>query len=167
MTTLVAALGPAFAIVIVYVIVPPGAADVAGVVFVIERSAETTCVVAVTALLPVLLSKLSLDAVTVSLIVPDVATTFTSSTKKPLPAAGKEAIEQVIVPVPPTAGVVHDQNNGGFIATNVVPAGTVCVIFTLVAVSGPLFVIDCVYVSVPPVATGSGESTFVAERSAV
>jgi hypothetical protein len=47
---------------------------------------------------------------------------------------------QVTVPVPPTAGVVHDQPAGGVIETKVVALGGVNVQETLVALLGPLFV---------------------------
>jgi hypothetical protein len=50
--------------------------------------------------------------------------------------------------------------------TKLTPDGSVSTTFTPDASSGPLFVTPSVYVSVPPVWTGSGESVFVMERSA-
>jgi hypothetical protein len=47
---------------------------------------------------------------------------------------------QVIVPVPPTAGVTHVQPAGGIIDWNVVFGGVVCVNVAPVAAAGPLFV---------------------------
>jgi hypothetical protein len=47
---------------------------------------------------------------------------------------------QVIVPVPFTAGVVHDHPAGIVIDWNVVFGGVVSVMLTVVAVLGPLFV---------------------------
>ena len=47
------------------------------------------------------------------------------------------AIEQLIAPVPPTAGVVHDQPAGADSDTNVVPVGTVSESATVVALLGP------------------------------
>jgi hypothetical protein len=76
------------------------------------------------------------------------------------------AIEQVIVPVAPTAGVVHDQPPGGVSETNVVTIGNVSVSETLVASLGPALLTVMVYVMLFPGVTGSGESVFVTERSA-
>lgn len=50
--------------------------------------------------------------------------------------------------------------------TNVVPAGSVSTTLTADASLGPALLTLIVYVSVPPVATGSGESVFVIDRSA-
>jgi hypothetical protein len=51
--------------------------------------------------------------------------------------------------------------------TNVVPAGVVSEKETLDATSGPALVTLIVYVMFDPATTGSGESTFETERSAV
>ena len=50
------------------------------------------------------------------------------------------AIVQVIVPLAPTAGVVHDQPLGGVNEVNVAGAGSVIVNVAFVASFGPLFV---------------------------
>ena len=152
---------------IVYVIVPPAGAPVEAVVFAIARSAEMMLVVAVAVLLPEMLSNKSLDATTLSTIVPEVAMTFTTSVKVALAPFASDAFVQVIVPPAPTAGVVHEKPAGAMSDANVTPAGSVCVIFAFVAAFGPLFVIVCVYVIVPAGETGSGVSTFVATSSAI
>src|SRR5262245_11140231 len=51
--------------------------------------------------------------------------------------------------------------------TKVTPAGSVSTTLTADASSGPALLTPIVYVNVPTVATGSGESVFVIERSAV
>jgi hypothetical protein len=50
--------------------------------------------------------------------------------------------------------------------TNDVPAGSVSVTVAWHAVAGPALDTVTVYVSVPPGATGSGESSFVSDRFA-
>jgi hypothetical protein len=47
------------------------------------------------------------------------------------------AFVHVMVPVPPTGGVTHDQPAGAASETNVVLAGTLSVSETLVALLGP------------------------------
>jgi hypothetical protein len=72
----------------------------------------------------------------------------------------------VIVPVAPTAGVVHVHGPVVDSDTNVVPAGSVSVNVALAALLGPLFVIVIVYEMLLPALTGSGESVLVSRRSA-
>jgi hypothetical protein len=81
-------------------------------------------------------------------------------------AAGSEAIEQEIVPVPPAAGVVH-VNVGPDVCdslTNVVPAGTASVMLTVAASLGPLFV--TVTVNAIFVLSGAVAAAFVTPTSA-
>ena len=75
--------------------------------------------------------------------------------------AARLAMLQLVVLVP------EQVQPDAVLETNVVPAGIVSVTTTLVAamvVDG--FVTVIVYVSVPPIDTGSGLSVFVIERSA-
>jgi len=72
------------------------------------------------------------------------AVTFTITGKLAVPGA-KLVFVQVIVPVPPTAGTVHDQPDGtGLSDTKVVFAGIVSVKLADVAAPGPAFVTTCV-----------------------
>src|SRR5207302_4955899 len=54
--------------------------------------------------------------------------------------AGIEAFEQVIAPLPPIAGVEHDQPAGAESEANPVFAGTLCVTTTLLAAAPPWLV---------------------------
>ncbi len=86
-------------------------------------------------------------AVTVSLIlVPFAVPAFTFNTRVtvPLDPAGADAAVHVIVPVPPTGGVIHDVPGGAEIDWNVVFVGVVSVIDGLLAVPDPVFVTVCV-----------------------
>jgi hypothetical protein len=56
----------------------------------------------------------------------------------------KLAFVQLIVPVPPEAGVVQDHPDGTVIEPNVVLAGVVSVRLVLAALLGPEFVTTCV-----------------------
>jgi hypothetical protein len=56
----------------------------------------------------------------------------------------KLELVQLIVPVPPAAGVVHDHPAGTLIEPNVVLAGVVSVRVALAALLGPEFVTTCV-----------------------
>ena len=81
---------------------------------------------------------------------------------------------QVMVPVDPTAGVVHVQPAGGAIEENVALTGLVAALLlavvsvklTPVAVAGPLLVITAVIVNVFPAITVGEDEVFVIERSA-
>ncbi len=75
------------------------------------------------------------------------------------------AIEQLTVPVPPTAGVVHNQPAGDVSETNVVPPGSVSLSVTLSASLGPPFVTLTLYVVLLPATTVAGP-LFVTARSA-
>src|ERR1051325_659162 len=73
-----------------------------------------------------------------------------------------EFVVQVMAPVPPTAGVVQLQPEGGVIETNVVLDGTFCENVTVAVVADVLrFETVCEYVMLLPALTGSGESAFV------
>jgi hypothetical protein len=91
--------------------------------------------------------------------------TLTTSVKTTLPGAS-EATEQEIVPLAPTAGVVHVQPTGEVSDTNVVFAGSGSDSATVVALLGPALLTVIVYVRLVPGVTGSGASTFVTDRSA-
>src|SRR6267154_392393 len=110
------------------------------------------------------------DTVAVSAIfVPNAVPAFTCRTKVKLavPLTARLAIVQVIVPVPPTGGTVPQaQPAGGVIDWKVVFGGVFCVKLTVVAAAGPLLVTLCVYVTLLPDTTESGEPEFVATRSA-
>lgn len=90
--------------------------------------------------------------------------TATSSVKIPEPTA-RDAIEQLIVPPAPTAGVVQLQPPGADSEVNAVPAGRVSLHVTSVAGSGPAFETVIVYVRPLPARTGSGLSALVMETS--
>ena len=77
-----------------------------------------------------------------------------------------DAVEQEMEPPAPTAGVVHDQPAGVESETNVVDAGSVSVITTDAAGSGPLLATVIVYVRFWPATTGFGAATFVIASSA-
>jgi hypothetical protein len=51
--------------------------------------------------------------------------TLTVSGKTTLLPAARDAVKQLMLPVPPTAGVMHVQPAGGTIEEKVVPEGTV------------------------------------------
>src|SRR5205814_2547836 len=72
----------------------------------------------------------------------------------------------VMVPDPPTTGVVFDQPAGATRLTKVVPGGSVSAIVTLCASLGPLLMTVIVYVRFCPGPTGSGVSFFEITRSA-
>ena len=111
---------------------------------VIARSADAvTVVVAVEELLPAfgsLVKELTV-AVFDSTVPPAVpASTFTTSVKKSTVTANEELVHET-VPVPPTAGVVHDQPPVVESETNVVFAGNVSDSEAEAALLGPLLVI--------------------------
>src|SRR3954465_7890822 len=131
----------------VYATAAPGAAFVVGVDFVMPRSAlggGVTVVVAVALLLAWTVSEASLLPVIVFVIEPETAVTLTTTVNDEVAALASDAIEQLIAPVPPIAGVVQLQPPGAAIDWNVTPEPIDSVMFALAAASGPLFVIVCV-----------------------
>src|SRR6266545_6888015 len=92
------------------------------------------------------------------------AATFTTKVIVLVPT-GTDGLVQ-FVPVPPGSGE-HVHPAPGVTDTNVVPAGVASEKETFDAASGPALVTVIVYVMVEPATTGSGESTFETERSAV
>ena len=67
------------------------------------------------------------------------ALTLTTRVKEALAPAARLAMVQLTVPVPPTAGVEHDQPAAEVSDTNVALAGTTSVSVRLVAPDGPAF----------------------------
>lgn len=120
---------------------------VVGVDFVMPRSAlggGVIVVVAVALLLAETLSKASLLPDTTFVMTPETAVTFITTVNDAVAALAIEAMVQVIVPVPPTAGVVQLKPPGDEIDWNVAPDGISSVILALAEESGPLFVSVCV-----------------------
>src|SRR5687768_11694202 len=119
----------------------PGVTGSGESVFVTERSAVPvpTVVVSVSPLFAgvgSVVAEVTL-AVLVRIVPPATdAPTLTVSVKAAFPMA-MLALVHVIVPVPPTAGVTHDQPAGDASETNVVLVGTLSVSETLVASLGP------------------------------
>src|SRR4051794_39430276 len=120
-----------------------------------------TVVVAVAALFKGVGSEASLLPFTVFDTEPETAVTFTTTVNDADAPLASDAIEQLIVPVPPIAGVVQLQPPGAAIDWNVTPEPIDSMILAFAAASGPLFVSVCVYVIVAPELTGSGVSAFV------
>src|SRR5688572_27725162 len=118
----------------------PGVTGSGESVFVTERSAEPVpTVVVATPLSLAAFESVGDAAVAVFVMIVPSATlpsTLTTSVKTALPG-NSDAFEQEIVPVPPTAGVVHDQPAGDASDTNVVFAGSVSFIVAVSAVLGP------------------------------
>jgi hypothetical protein len=135
-----------------------------------ERSAEPlpTAVVAVAVLLPGVGSVVA--AVTVAVFVmiePSVSEALVAMVNVKLSVrTGRLAMEQVIVPAAPTAGVVQDHPAAAESETNVVDAGSVSDQLTVFATLVPLFVTSMLYAMFVPAITGSGASLFVIARSA-
>lgn len=103
-----------------------------------------TVVVATALLLASALSKASLLPDTVFVIAPETAVTLATIVNDAVAPLGIDAIEQVIVPVPPIAGVVQLNPAGALTDWNVAPEPMTSTIFALAAASGPLFVSVCV-----------------------
>ena len=127
----------------------PAATEDGDATFVVTRSAwvaRATTSAAVAVLLAELGSEIAELTVAVLLTaVPAAvpAVTFKATLKLAEPAAKLGSV-QLMVPVAPTAGVVHDHPAGGVTDTNVVFAGVVSVRLAVVAVLGPAFVTTCV-----------------------
>src|SRR6266511_2551385 len=123
----------------------------------------------VEALLELLPGTASSGEVTVAVLVTIVpfgvaATTFSTKVIVLVPT-GTDGLMQ-FVPVPPTGGE-HVHPAPGVTETNVVPAGVASEREVFDAAFGPALVTVIVYVMFDPATTGSGESTFETERSAV
>jgi hypothetical protein len=166
-----AAAGPLLVTVCVYVTLLPAETEPGAATFVTTRSAcvaRATTSAAVALLFAELGSGVDEVTVTVSLTaVPAAVPVFTFTAKVKLPDPGaKLGSEQVTVPVPFTAGVVHVHPVGNVIDWKVVLAGVVSVKLALVAVLGPALVATCVYVMLLPACTGTGLATFVTESEA-
>ena len=93
--------------------------------------------------------------------------TFTIKVNAAVPPLASELMVQFTLPVPLTAGVVQLQPAGLVIDAKVVLVGTASENVTVVAVAGPLFFSDCVYVMVEPAATVVGEAELVTAISAL
>src|SRR5437867_2512662 len=102
---------------------------------------------------------------TVLVTVPLAAVTFTTSVSTTFDPLAMVPSEQVIVPVPFTAGVV--QPAFGVRLWNVVPVGIVSVRVVPLAGSGPPLWTAIEYVRFVPLGTGLGFARLVTERSAV
>ena len=139
--TPVAPLGPLFVTVIVYAMFAPPATAAAAAVFVIARAAVATPVaVAVEELFAGFASAVALTAAVLDTVAPMPLPAARTSVNVLEAADASVAAEQVIVPVPPTAGVVQVKPAGAVSDWNVIPAGIVSVTCTVDAASGPLFV---------------------------
>ena len=127
----------------------PAATEVGDAEFVVTRSAcdaKATTSAAVALLLAGLGSVVDELAVAVSFIaVPAAVPAFTVTTTVKLAVPGaKLGLVQVIRPVPPTDGVVHDQPAGNVTEAKVVFDGVLSVRLAAVAVLGPPLVTTCV-----------------------
>jgi hypothetical protein len=168
----VAATGPLFVTVCVYVMLLPAATELGEAELVTTRSAcvaRATTSAAVALLLAALGSVVEVPTVTVSFTaVPAAvpAVTLTTTGKLAVPGA-KLGFVQLIVPALPTVGRVHDHPTGTVVSEkNVVLGGVFSVNVALVAGLGPAFVTTCAYVMLLPASTGTGLPTFVTERFA-
>jgi hypothetical protein len=135
--------------VMVYVItLPTGACD-AVVDFTIETSAAAGAAVTPEEPevelppLPSLVALVTPALLTIEPLAPD-ATSTTSVNVRDAPFASEAAV-QVIVPVAPTAGVVQVNGEGWVIERKSSEDGSVSVMTTFAAASGPLFVTTIVY----------------------
>jgi hypothetical protein len=99
------------------------------------------------------------------IVVPAPAVTLTTMVTVTAPEGPIFPTLAVTVPFVPTVGPLHVPRLATQ-ETNVVPVGSGSLNPTFTAVAGPLFVTTTVYVMLPPLATGSGVSAFVTERSA-
>ena len=121
------------------VIGAPGVPSLPGVGQVL---AAATVVVVVAELLPATGSVTAFVTLAVLVIVVPAAVPAFTRTRRistELRPEASDASVQVMPPVPPTAGVVHDQGCALPIERKVVFAGTVSVSVTLSAVAGPAF----------------------------
>jgi hypothetical protein len=107
----------------------------------------------------------AVSEITVPFAVP--AFTFTTSVKVPAVEPSILELLQTTLPVPPTPGPIQLQPAGDAMETNVVFAGTGATSVALSAALGPLLVTTCVYVILPPAATGFGDPVLVTLMSAL
>ena len=110
-------------------------------------------------------------AVAVSvMVVPDGVPEFTCRISVNVPVlftARVPVAVQVIVPVPPTGGVVpHVHPAGAVMDWKFVFGGVTCVNVAPLATAGPLFVTVCVYVTLLPEATEPADGVLVTIKSA-
>jgi hypothetical protein len=140
MLAFAALLGPLLIALIVYVMFVPAVTGSGVSTFVTCTSAEVfTVVVSVSLLFAPFGSVVADDAVAVfDSTVPfaSVESALTVSVKTAL-VTPRVAIEQLTVPMPPTAGVVQDQPPGDDSETNLVPVGRVSASAAVVALLGP------------------------------
>lgn len=141
-------LGPRLVTTCVYVMVFPAATGLGVPAFVTARSHATfTLVVTDVLLLLDVGSDVVADTDDVAVIVPIATldgTLSTTTMSAVFPELRFAVSVQVIVPVPPTAGVVQLQPAGADADWNVVFVGVASVKLTPVAAAGPLFVTLCV-----------------------
>src|SRR5258706_15772502 len=97
-----------------------------------------TAVVAVALLFAGTVSEASLLPLIVFVTEPETAVTFTTTVNDAEPALASEAIEQLIVPVPPIAGFVQFQPAGAAGDWNVTPEPIDSVVLAFAAAAGPL-----------------------------
>ena len=77
----------------------------------------------------------------ITALLPTAVPVFTTNVKLTVLFSLKSGIEQLVAPVPLTAGVVHVQPDGDVNETNVVLAGVLSVNVTLVAAPVPLVIV--------------------------
>lgn len=139
--------GPLLVIVWVYVMVEPAVTGLGVPVLVTARSQATPTFVVT---LVLLLAEVGSDVVadTVELAVIELAVTVAGTPRITIMSedvlAAMLGFVHVIVPVPPTAGVMQVHPAGGEIDWKVVLVGVASVNVAPVAVAGPLFVTVCV-----------------------
>ncbi len=142
--TVCASLGPLFITVTVKVRFVPAITGFGDPLFVTLRSAEvvTSVLAGIDVLFVLSGSGVVLDTVAEFVTNPVAeGDNFTTNVNTAFAPAASVVAVQLIVPVPPTAGVVHGEKAGGALAeTKVVLAGTTSATFGLAASLGPLFV---------------------------
>jgi hypothetical protein len=173
--TFVAEAGPLFVTVSVYVTTVPCVTGFGVAILTIARSA-LLALATTTVELAVLVVRLGTIFVAVAvavsvMLVPEGVPEFTCRMRVNVPTlltASVPAAVHVIVPVPPTAGLVPQVHPaGGVIDWKVVFGGVTCVkLAPAAATAGPLLVTVWVYVTRPAGETDVGAAEFVTTRSA-
>jgi hypothetical protein len=159
--------GPLFVTTIVKMIAPPGATLVAfAVLRMLTSVGPGLAAVATVELLLAGVGSVVAVVIVAVLLIPPIATWGTATTMSNVadPPAAKSASVQFTGPVPPTAGAAQ-MNAGPLVCvkdTNVVPAGVVSLIATVVASDGPAFVAVSVYVMLLPETTVAGPDFTIA-----